>query len=302
MHCTHYVIFTTLWYWEAQHQAQDSWCALTTADTRGKIDRNTADDCPPNTTLDATALPFMRVLCCLMFNAVPPVSPRGCSSSCFQSVKIKSAWVQWDYFFPGVGFGISLCSNLRGQPISPACQSASEWQQTHQLHQALLPDFHHVLPLLRHHFVPLARPLMKILNSSGLSHMIDHNSPMIDHNSLQGDSVLLITFTWTQQLWATFQSISLSSYLAWNTTGWLKCHMSTMDSEYRISSSCLESYKFFTIQLSALDTHAILPILVCALILTHKLSTISSYTPRHSCMPVTTLSHKDSFPPLTFPT
>lgn len=99
-----------------------------------------AHDCPPNATLHAIALLFMRVFCCLMFNLVSPVSPHGCSSSCFQSVKIQSAWVQWDYFFPGVGFSISHCWTLRGscQPISPACQSVSEWQQSQLLHRALL--------------------------------------------------------------------------------------------------------------------------------------------------------------------
>lgn len=75
--------------------------------------------------------------------------------------------------------------------------------------------------------------------------------------------------------------------------------MSTMDGERRTSSSCLKSYKFQTIQLSALDAQTLLP--VCALILTQKFSTVTSSTPRNSYMPVTTLSHKDQFSLLTFP-
>lgn len=169
---------------------------LTIADTGSRIG-------PPNATLDAIALPFIRVLCCLMFNLVSPISPHGCSSRYFQSVKIQSGWVQWDYFFPGVGFGNSLCWTLRGscQPTSAACQSASEWQQTHILHQALLPDFFCVLPLLRLHFVPLARFLMKTLNSSDLSQALW----LVDDNSLQ-ETLHCWSHSCELSSWATFQS------------------------------------------------------------------------------------------------
>lgn len=205
MHCTHYVISTILWCWEAQHQAQDFWCPLTTADTRGRIDRNTADDRPPNATLGCYCPSFYEGA--LLPDVQPgwtSVSLHGCPSSCFQSVKIQCAWVQWDYFFPGVGFGISLCWNLRGfcQPISPACQSASDWQQTHLLHQALLPDFC-VLPLLRHHFVPLARSLMKMLNSSGLSQAL-----WLITTAFRG-TLCCWSHSCEPSSWATFQSISL---------------------------------------------------------------------------------------------
>lgn len=182
-----------------------------------------------------------------------PQSPRGGSSSCLQSAKTQSAMIHWDYFFAAVGFSISLCWTLRGscQPISPGCQSASEWQETHLLHQVLLPDFCCVLPLLRCYFVPLARSLEMMLNSSGLSKAL-----WLITTAFRG-TLCGWSHSHEPSRWATSQSISLSSYLAWNATGWLKHHMSTMDGESKTSSSCLKSYNPYNKSYNSLQSNCL---------------------------------------------
>lgn len=119
MHCTHYIISAKLWYWEVQHQTQDSWFLLTTADTRGRTDQlMTALLMPPWMLLSFPSQTCSAAWC----SAWCPRSPSGGSSSCFQS-----ALVHWLYFFPDVGFGITLCWTLRG-PVHFSSLSRCLWE------------------------------------------------------------------------------------------------------------------------------------------------------------------------------